>query len=949
MRKTTKFLACLMVVCMLVACLPLGTLLASAETMTAEPSKNSTPGAIAVPMNENIAIAGPAAVSKVFTSTANGYTLDLTDSGYTTAGVAANGEYGVEVLKNTFAANDTWTLEFDETPGNAFTGKSDYRTVLNLGDITTADGVKHANGFRVMLQGNTLHVTKPSGNSYGWETAGNIGMTIPNGGTIHFSFTVREYKVIDIVISNGTKTFTYSWNIANQWGDGFTPNLLSTFTLSHKNIYMVVNNITVSGNKPGVTPPTAENNLVLTDGKWVSNYNGKVYPFTADKDSFYINTSVAGQVASGTTAFTTSFDICPFNTNNAGYTFDATKSYVISANVARANSTGGTNPNDGKSVVARLFYYFGTYNNKDLMIYFDKNGYHWCKEGYKTYTQSNLLKNVDLLEYARITAYVSPFEIEIYVNGEFLTSMPIEDPSLLKYDFKFRSAGTEAWFKDVAIWENTANGDEYYDVLSEQYNQFTAPGVRTDLDLTSLKATLDAYTAGSANTTLTPFVKTFVGATKTVVNNLVLDGTTLVGTSASKYFDHDASNDKDWKYGNINLFNGTSPFTPNDDFIVEADYVFGDVWYNTRIGFALNSVSSGDIFIQGKDVYVSGAKFTGTINGSKPTVKNSANRWHVKFIVKGGEGIQTVITDSNTGALYYDFTAPWSSLKAESVNKENYNPVLYFTCGNFDIKNIYVGFDVTDAKNALNATVTEYAAKDTNGFTAETVKNFTDALAAANTVLASYTKYSNAEINAAAVAVVDAYGKLEKATVNVPVGDIEIEIAPDEDLPVNERVDTKYVLGWKNPDGSTYEGKTYIPGLVAEFVETKMMSVRYQLGKSGDAIRYIASVDETERYATVGWLFSIKNANPEKGGANVVEKSSTKVYSSLLANGVEKTTADIYGDVDYSKYLYVFEIRDIPEASADTTIYVRPYVEMNDGTIVYGDVSERTLNQLKAR
>ena len=949
MRKTSKLLASLLVVCMLVACIPMGTLFASAETMTAEPSKNSTPGANWIVNNDAILTPSvvTAASAAAFTSKANGYTFDLTETGYTAIGGTVNTEYAVNVLKNSFAATDTWSLEFDLNAGAAFTGKQDYRVVLNLGDITTSDGKKNANGFRIMLQGNTLYVTKTQGTtSYTWQSVGSIGMTVPNGGTLHFSYVVKEYKVIDITISNGTKTFTYSWNIADSWGANFTVSPLSNFTLSHKNIYIDISNLECNKTKTGVTPPTAENNLVLTNGKWVSGYTGKVYPFVGSEDSFYINTTVEGQVASGSTAYTTSFDICPFNTNNAGYTFNATKSYVISANVARANASN-KHPDTGANVVSRLFYYFGKYNNKDLMIYFDKNGYHWAKEGYKTYTTSPLLQNVPLNEYARITAYVSPFEIEIYVNGEFLTSMALEDPSLLTYDFKFRSAGTEAWFKDVAIWENTANGDEYYDVLSSQYNQFTAPGVRTDLDLTALKAALDAYTAGSANTTLTPFVNTFVGATKTVVNNLVLDGTTLVKQNASMHFVR--ATDNDWKYGNIALFNGTSPFTPESDFVVEADYEFREVWYNTRIGFSLNNVGSGDIFIQGTAVYVGGAVFNGTVTGTKPTVKNASNRWHVKFIVKGGESIQTVITDSNTGATLYNFTAPWSSFKADSVNKTNYNPVLYFTCGNYDIKNIYVGYDVTEAKDALNATVTEYAAKDTDGFTAETVKNFTDALAAANTVLAAYEHYSNAEINAAAAAVVSAFGALEEDTINVPVGDIEIEIAPDEDLPVNERVDTKFVLGWKNPDGTKYEGTTYVPGLVAEFVETKMMAVKYQLGRAGNAIRYIASVDETERYLTVGWLFSIKNANPEIGGENVVEKSSSIVYSSVLANGVEKTPADIYGDVDYSKYLYVFEITDIPEASADATIYVRPYVEMTDGTIVYGDVSERSLNQLKTR
>ncbi|MBR5452427.1 MAG: hypothetical protein IKV36_05505, partial [Clostridia bacterium] len=189
-------------------------------------------------------------------------------------------------------------------------------------------------------------------------------------------------------------------------------------------------------------------------------------------------------------------------------------------------------------------------------------------------------------------------------------------------------------------------------------------------------------------------------------------------------------------------------------------------------------------------------------------------------------------------------------------------------------------------------------------------------------------------------------GATREVANKVVIGDVEIDILPDEKLPVNKRVDTKYVLGWKNPDGSTYVGDTYVPGLVAEFVETKMMTVKYQLGRNENSIRYIASVDETERYAKVGWCFSLTNDNPEIGGIGVVEKNSVKVYSKLLAEGVELTTDDVYGE-EYSKYFYVFEITDIPAAKADTPIYVKPYVEMNDGTIVYGDVSNLTLNQLK--
>ena len=98
----------------------------------------------------------------------------------------------------------------------------------------------------------------------------------------------------------------------------------------------------------------------------------------------------------------------------------------------------------------------------------------------------------------------------------------------------------------------------------------------------------------------------------------------------------------------------------------------------------------------------------------------------------------------------------------------------------------------------------------------------------------------------------------------------------------------------------------------------------------------------------VGWAFSITNSNPEIGGEGVVLKNSTRVYSSLIANGKVVTTEDVYGAVDYSKYFYVFEITDIPNNHHATEIYVRPYVEMADGTIVYGDVSSRSVNSFAA-
>ena len=437
-----------------------------------------------------------------------------------------------------------------------------------------------------------------------------------------------------------------------------------------------------------------------------------------------------------------------------------------------------------------------------------------------------------------------------------------------------------------------------------------------------------------------------------MVNNFAADGTAAVGSTANKILAH--STDSDWNYGNLKLFAGNSPFTPNDDFIVEADVTFLDVWYNTRIGFALNDVADGDVMIQQNAQFVntqasSWSNAYATTNGTRPTCKNLANNWHVKYIVKGGESIQTLITDNNTGALLYDYIAPWSALRTASTNKEYFSPVFYFACCSAKLDNIYIGYDVTESFNKLNDTTAEYATKSTEGFTEETVSAFMNALATANKIIGNYWSYSVAEITAAEAAVVSTFANLEvQQSIKVPVGDIEIEIVPDEKLPekVKPEGTTKFILGWKNPDGSAYTGTTYFEGLVADYVETLMMTVKYQLGTSGDAIRYIASVDQTERYNSVGWLFSLTNTNPEKGAADVSERNSSKVYLGIMANGVVKDAADIYGDVDYSEYLYVFEITDIPAEAADTVIYVRPYVEMNDGTIVYGEVAAQSLNSI---
>ena len=119
-----------------------------------------------------------------------------------------------------------------------------------------------------------------------------------------------------------------------------------------------------------------------------------------------------------------------------------------------------------------------------------------------------------------------------------------------------------------------------------------------------------------------------------------------------------------------------------------------------------------------------------------------------------------------------------------------------------------------------------------------------------------------------------------------------------------------------------------------------MLNIKWQFSTGTTAasestgIRLIASVDELSKYSSVGWVFSLTDTTPTKEEAN----TSYRVYNSILANGVIKTAADVYNNASYAKYLFVFQITNIPKSSYANNIYVRSYVVLIDGTIKYGAV-----------
>lgn len=120
-----------------------------------------------------------------------------------------------------------------------------------------------------------------------------------------------------------------------------------------------------------------------------------------------------------------------------------------------------------------------------------------------------------------------------------------------------------------------------------------------------------------------------------------------------------------------------------------------------------------------------------------------------------------------------------------------------------------------------------------------------------------------------------------------------------------------------------------------------MLNIKFQL-KSGTtaqststAARFIASVNKLEDYSKVGWVFSLTDETPTKEEGCVCRENNV-VYTSIIADGNRLYPRDIYGNNGYSNYLFVFEMTEIPQSKFSGNIYVRAYVVLEGGEIIYG-------------
>lgn len=133
--------------------------------------------------------------------------------------------------------------------------------------------------------------------------------------------------------------------------------------------------------------------------------------------------------------------------------------------------------------------------------------------------------------------------------------------------------------------------------------------------------------------------------------------------------------------------------------------------------------------------------------------------------------------------------------------------------------------------------------------------------------------------------------------------------------------------------GSVTKAKNYI--------DLDMLNIKKQSKVNTEVsdridVRYIASVDNLN-YNSVGFVFSNKADNQAPTIETVGEKANkptNTVYARVLEGEGSRKAENIYAeDGCNSMYGFAFEIRKTP---ANSTVYARAYVELKDGTIVYG-------------
>ena len=635
-----------------------------------------------------------------------------------------------------------------------------------------------------------------------------------------------------------------------------------------------------------------------------------------------------------------------FGSNNSNLNIASNESYVLTT-LARVSNTKAQN----NGYTSRLSVNVAKYNGTTAWYFIDDTTLNIYTN--KPVTTIDLAAKIGYTvgDYIRLTTIVSPYGYDIYANGILCYSFDGGDGSDVDYSvMNVGSYGAQIRLLDTGIYYNKDNGQLYKEKLLEEIEGFTAgrKGIWYED-----KAEFDAETARikaaceSLNTTSNETLKGYVGvvskmiASGKVTNNMVWDGSTSVKETTA--IDLDGTTNTNWSYGYVNFFNSGCKFKKGDTWVFEADVECVTGWMNRRLGFGLGSdINNPEIMVQNANPH-----YWGTTWHSVTTISpawGTGQDWHVKFVVKPFESVQAIYVNNADDKELWNKTFAWSELGKTSNSTEDtvFYPRLNFACVDAEISNIYVGYDVTSDVSSLSATVTEAKDIETEGYTAASVKAFKEVVAKAEAIAATCTDaftnpYSKAEINAAEAAIATAHSALAVPTAYLTIGggdtnEVTYGVTDKEALPTGY-VEDKYVISWI-VDGKTvtdYSASVEATDYVADFIDTDMLDVAWQQNtkeENSTIYRFIASVNDLDKYRAVGFEFSLDNSKWYALG------DMTVVYEQIKEGIGVKTAKDLYGA--YSQYLFV---QPLNFGSYDK-VYVRAYVILNDGkTVVYGESS----------
>lgn len=886
-----------------------------------------------------------------FSKTANSLEVDVVYD--TTNSVDKTDRIYANLSSDEFSVNDTVIMEFDYTP-----------TQLDNGDNREIQ-VHFRNGSKkigiLMRDGTTQPLFSEQAQGELFEHKYDM---VSEGHTLHFK-VVSEPTKASIYINGVTILTDYSY------GDDAT-SMMPYLEFFVRNGYYEIENISIrkgAGTLEDVTPLTSEKNLLEGEyGEIVSNimtHNtlaGISDSVVNDKTNFYTDMTWMNLKENGASSY---YDLAEtfrfFGKNNTNYRMKSGESYVMSSLVRAGNGT--LTGDDEKKHLSRINVSVASYDGVEAWYFIEDTMLNVMNVGSDAHAvRLNLANEIgyQVGDYIRLTTAVSPYGYDIYIDGLKIYTYVAENNTYIDYSVAYIGGkGAEVRFIDTAVWYNTANGELYKEKLLEEARTYeTLSGVYFENKTMADAIVQDIQTAcnslsDTSNETLQQYVSVIdrLIASGIVVNNMVYDGT----ASIAKSFDVDMDGDENdsWEFKTFSAFTDSS-FSTSDSWILEADVTCLANWAGqARVGLIFQASGEPDVMILDKYAFYCGSGHTK--EGTEGPVWKAGQSWRVRYVVNPTDGIQTVITDISTGTQIYDYTVGWDKLRTYT----SLVPYLYLACGDYEVRNVYVGYDLTDDIAELSKAITESADKNAGDYTIASFEVYEKALDAANVVHNCTAAYTKDEINTATTNLLNAVNALSEGdiisvgTENIGVASVRVDAG--DVLPTGIYVDDKYIISWNDAEGNALTQYTggELTNYVADYVDTSMLQVGTQ-DKPGNTdsvldVRFIGSVDDLDRYKTVGFVVSLSNTEPVVGGSKCVQYGDlTNVYENILADGVSTNVKTIYSQISPdSTHMFAHKIKNIPidsETNMSRMLHVRAYVELLDGTIVYGNTSHVSID-----